>query len=369
MTTRPDPVHSQDDSAATGAPLGEADDQRSGSVDYPPEDEPKLTVAAVARRLGVAPATLRTWDRRYGLGPSDHTTGRHRRYGSADIARLEHMQSALLRGASPAEAARYARSTSAPPASAAPETAVPPRGEAEPVLQSGVLSGSDQPIEVAGSHGGRGLRLAGAGPRARGLGSAVLGLDSWSAQRLMIESVEAEGVATTWIEVVQPVLRAVVERRQRTGSGAEVVQLLVDSVSTAMRAVLASAPAPSNSRPVLLASVPGEGQELELIALAAGLATKGVGHRLFGPALPREGLDAAIRRCVPVAVAVWSEQASYASPQLIAGLHSTRRRVRAFAAGSGWSAESLPAQVELLGPLDDAVERLSAVALGEQRVS
>lgn len=34
--------------------------------------EPTLTVAAVARRLGIAPATLRTWDRRYGLGPSDH---------------------------------------------------------------------------------------------------------------------------------------------------------------------------------------------------------------------------------------------------------------------------------------------------------
>ncbi|MFM8693986.1 MAG: transposase, partial [Actinomycetota bacterium] len=29
------------------------------------EDE-RLTVASVARRLGVAPATLRTWDRRYG---------------------------------------------------------------------------------------------------------------------------------------------------------------------------------------------------------------------------------------------------------------------------------------------------------------
>ncbi|QGK72437.1 MerR family transcriptional regulator [Allosaccharopolyspora coralli] len=362
-------MQSQDDSAATGAPLGKADEQGSEAVDYPQADEPKLTVAAVARRLGVAPATLRTWDRRYGLGPSDHTTGRHRRYGSEDIARLEHMQRALLRGASPAEAARYARSTTAPPASSAPEPAVPAGGDAEPVLQSGVLSGSDRPIEVAGSRGGRGLRLAGAGPRARGLGSAVLGLDSWSAQHLMIESIEAEGVATTWLEVVQPVLRAVVERRQRTGSGAEVVQLLVDSVSTALRAVLASAPAPSNSRPVLLASVPGEVQELELIALAAALATQGVGHRLFGPALQPEGLDAAVRRCVPVAVVVWSEQASYASPQLVAGVHSTRRRVRAFAAGGGWAAESLPAQVELLGPLDRAVERLSTVALGEQRPS
>ena len=55
------------------------------------EVEPTLPVAAVARRLGVAPATLRTWDRRYGLGPSGHTTGRHRRYAAADLARLELM--------------------------------------------------------------------------------------------------------------------------------------------------------------------------------------------------------------------------------------------------------------------------------------
>ena len=43
-------------------------------------EEELLTVAAVARRLGVAPATLRTWDRRYGLGPSSHEAGEHRRY-------------------------------------------------------------------------------------------------------------------------------------------------------------------------------------------------------------------------------------------------------------------------------------------------
>ncbi|MGN6244849.1 MAG: MerR family transcriptional regulator [Motilibacteraceae bacterium] len=72
---------------------------------------PALTVAAVARRLGVAPATLRTWDRRYGLGPSAHTAGAHRRYTAEDLARLALMRRLVLEGVPPAEAARTALAT------------------------------------------------------------------------------------------------------------------------------------------------------------------------------------------------------------------------------------------------------------------
>src|SRR5262245_23824889 len=72
---------------------------------------PTLTVAAVARRLGVAPPTLRTWDRRYGLGPSAHTAGAHRRYSPADVARLMVMRRLTLQGVPPADAARYALAT------------------------------------------------------------------------------------------------------------------------------------------------------------------------------------------------------------------------------------------------------------------
>ena len=77
-------------------------------------DEPRLTVSGAARRLGIAPATLRTWDRRYGIGPTEHARGRHRRYSADDMARLELMQRALMQGAAPAEAARYARAVALP---------------------------------------------------------------------------------------------------------------------------------------------------------------------------------------------------------------------------------------------------------------
>ncbi|MFC7341799.1 MerR family transcriptional regulator [Saccharopolyspora griseoalba] len=320
----------------------------------------------MARRLGVAPATLRTWDRRYGLGPSGHTSGRHRRYGPDDIARLEQMQRALLRGASPMEAARYARTVSAAPSSSAKSAeAESVTGGDEPVLLSGVLDGSDDELKFAGSStGGRGLKLTGAGPRTRGLGRAALALDSYSAQQLLIEALESEGVVATWQEMLQPVLRAVGERRQRSGTGVEVLQLLADCASTALRSVIATAPAPINPRPVVLAPVPGEAQGLELVALAAALAVNRVGHRLYGAALPREGLAAAVRRSAPAAVVLWAEQPHYAAPRVLDDIPITRQRARAFVAGAGWSAEALPGHAERLGSLEAAVSRVSETVLG-----
>ncbi|WP_203669179.1 MerR family transcriptional regulator, partial [Cellulomonas pakistanensis] len=88
---------------------GDGRDAADGASEGIEPDSPILTVAAVAARLGVAPATLRTWDRRYGLGASEHTAGAHRRYSTADLARLMTMRSLTLDGVPPADAARLAR--------------------------------------------------------------------------------------------------------------------------------------------------------------------------------------------------------------------------------------------------------------------
>lgn len=77
------------------------------------QHNPALSVAAVAQRLGVAPSTLRTWDRRYGLGPSAHSLGSHRRYSAQDVARLMVMRTWVLKGASGSEAAQAAQELNA----------------------------------------------------------------------------------------------------------------------------------------------------------------------------------------------------------------------------------------------------------------
>src|SRR5690625_1041050 len=69
-----------------GGPSADAESGASGQGDL--DDDIRLTVAGVAARLGVAAPTLRTWARRYGLGPSGHVAGKHRRYGAEDLAQL-----------------------------------------------------------------------------------------------------------------------------------------------------------------------------------------------------------------------------------------------------------------------------------------
>ncbi|WP_143664729.1 MerR family transcriptional regulator, partial [Streptomyces sp. NRRL B-24572] len=67
-----------------------------------------ITTGAVARRLGVSPTTVRSWDQRYGIGPAVRADGRHRRWSPADLAVLDEMCRLTASGVPPAEAARTA---------------------------------------------------------------------------------------------------------------------------------------------------------------------------------------------------------------------------------------------------------------------
>ena len=108
------------------------------------------TMSSVSDELGVSPSTLRTWERRYGLGPAQRETGERRRYQPEDVDRLRAMIHHVRAGMSAAEAAKRALAES---------TLLPRRGPANAAqLRSVALSDDYQRLEevieaAVASHG------------------------------------------------------------------------------------------------------------------------------------------------------------------------------------------------------------------------
>ncbi len=312
-----------------------------------------LEVAAVARRLGVATGTLRTWDRRYGLGPSGHQAGTRRRYTAADLARLTLMHRLMLQGVGAAEAAR-----------AATETEVDQ------------LPGADQPLRpeppVAGPRGrrarpggGRVLATREAGPAARGLARAAMSLDSDACTALLRTSLAQSGVVGTWNDVLLPVLAGVGDRWRSTGAGVEVEHLLSECAEAALRGVTDPAGPARNARPVLLAALEPEDHRLPLVALAAALAERRIATRPLGARLPARALVDAVTRTGALAVFLWSQGA--AGPGRLPdedALQAVRPPPVLLLGGPGWDAERGRPGVTVCADLESAVGAVVALVSG-----
>jgi len=65
-----------------------------------------LNIAAISRRTGVAPDTLRKWESRYGVLRPTRTAGGQRRYDEADVQRVEWLRDRISEGWRIGEAAR-----------------------------------------------------------------------------------------------------------------------------------------------------------------------------------------------------------------------------------------------------------------------
>ena len=72
----------------------------------PQDSRPIYSIGAVARLLSVTPATLRTWEERYGLVSPQRSAGGRRLYSRDEVERLRFVKTKIDEGIQPADAHR-----------------------------------------------------------------------------------------------------------------------------------------------------------------------------------------------------------------------------------------------------------------------
>ncbi|MET9977925.1 MerR family transcriptional regulator [Streptomyces microflavus] len=322
-----------------------------------------LTTGAVARLLGVAPTTLRSWDRRYGIGPASREGGRHRRWTSADVGLLECMCGLTNAGMPPAEAARAAL------AAASRDTRARPDEPSRSRTPSSRTPGASFSTPGASSHAPGALPVGRARRECRGLARAAVRLDAQAMDELLDATIDKYGLLAAWESVIMPTLHAVGRKWETVGERyVEVEHLLSWHVSSALRRAAAQRAPTAGSGVSLLACTPGESHTLALEALAAGLAQQGLPVRMFGAALPVEAMEEAVRRTGPAAVVLWAQSRSTASRALVArvesiewGVRGARRRPAVLVAGPGWAGQ-LPSRALHPSGLAEALDVLAVIS-------
>jgi MerR family transcriptional regulator, light-induced transcriptional regulator len=275
------------------------------------EDRPRYAVGVVADRLGLPTATLRSWNRRYGIGPPGHDPGSHRLYSDADIAAVQRMQRLIADGASTRSAARA--------------TVAPGRGDPSELL------------------------------------AAAFALDGAAAGLLIEASLRERGVVDTWDSLLRPVFAALSTLQVEGADCLDVEHLLSRITTRALQRVPARTPGSgTRDAAVVLACCDGEVHTLALEALAAALGHAGCAAVMLGGSVPAASVVVALGRLPGATVAVlWSQRASTADPATVHAVTSTGATV--MVAGPGWVGVPLGRRVGRLRTLGAAVERLTGI--------
>jgi len=290
------------------------------------EDE-RLTVASVARRLGIAPATLRTWDRRYGLGPSSHVEGEHRKYDGKDLARLTLMRKLIVQGYSPCDAAEVALKSKAK----GTETSLNTTQEVESANCSELIESLLKAARV---------------------------YDRSYIENTLRDQINKQGIIATWNELIVPVLIAVGNEWAELGTGIEIEHLLTEIITRLMQSSNQTPDLPINSRPVLLACIGEEMHTLALYTLGAALAERNIQSQFLGARTPISAVGAVVKKSAPPAVFLWAQLAKNGKSEVVGDIPKIRPAPRIILGGPGWHKSSRKSVVRV-DCLDSAIMEIT----------
>lgn len=236
---------------------------RAVSVEAETGEGPLVRIGELARRAGIAPATLRAWERRYGVIAPRRGESGYRLYSDADEKRLVRMVALIESGVAPAEAARR---IGTPPDSGAPGP--------EPGTGRG-------PGFVAGCR--------------EELAASMTRFDDHGADRVLDRAVAVLSLDALLEEVVLPVLRGL----ETDTIGQE---HFASNLLRGRLLALARGWGAGEGRLAVLACPAGELHDLGLIAFGLALRARGWRIAFLGANTPIGAIVATVEEMQPVVV-------------------------------------------------------------------
>ncbi|MBC9251780.1 helix-turn-helix-type transcriptional regulator [Pseudomonas alcaligenes] len=235
------------------------------------QHEELFPIRDVARLTGVNPVTLRAWERRYGLIQPTRTDSGHRLYSAADIDTVRSILAWIERGVSVSRVGKI-------------------------LARSGAIRTP--------------LTLQGAGPdNAWGewqgrIREAVAAFDGVALARLYDQLLAGSSVLELFQELYMPLWQELLLRRDEPGQVSE--WLFLDGFLRAR--VLQRLQLSCGPTPVLLAALPGQCRELELLVAGLLLGSPGLALQVLGPGQPLAELPLVCERLRPQALVLFSNQ-------------------------------------------------------------
>jgi len=221
-----------------------------------------LTIQQASAVLAVPVSTLRSWEQRYDIPRTARTAGGHRRYGKTALDELRLMRDEIARGKRAAQAAVSAR------------LILEPTAPARPLV--------DRFLDAAQAMDPSGVRSC------------------------LEEATGRMGLPTALDAVLMPAMRRLGRRWEvgRCDVGHE--HLATEAVRTWLGRLIAFAPEPVRSEPVVLACGPSDSHTLGLEALGALLLDRGQQCHLLGARTPADTLVVTVRTVRATAAVVVS---------------------------------------------------------------
>ncbi len=234
---------------------------------------PKYRIQAVSEATGVPTATLRAWERRYGVPAPKRAGNQYRLYSEEDVALIRRMALLCSQGTAPSQAAKIvmAESQRPPPIPFVPHSEAP--RQVDPYAEA-----VDRILAAAANY------------------------DSWALDREIQKGLYLGPALTVFQRVFAPAMRRLGQQWEQGTSSVAEEHLASQALMGAVRNIVRLSQRPDAESQILLGCVDGEGHELPLYGVAILAAQNGWRPMVLGASTPPDAVAASVESANPEAV-------------------------------------------------------------------